>query len=120
VHAEFQEYQAARKTVEKNRAVRTFFVHLAAYIIGNIFFGIWNVLTYVMKDHELLWFPLPLIFWGVVLLIHYAHSVALFDDWWERDEWKLNLLILVQGPLGDDDYAENVRFTPQEDRHLGV
>ena len=89
VNAELQEYQAARKAVEKNRAVRTFLVHLAAYIIGNIFFGIWNVLTYVVKDHELLWFPLPLIFWGVILLIHYAHSVALFDNWWERDEQKL-------------------------------
>ena len=79
-------YRDARKNVEKARAVRTFLVHLAVFIIGNIFLGVWNSLTYYVKGNELLWFPIPLIFWGVGVLIHYTVSVALFNEWWDRDE----------------------------------
>lgn len=79
-------YKDARKAVEKARAVRTFLVHLAVFIIGNIFLGVWNSLTYYVKGNELLWFPIPLIFWGVGVLIHYTISVALFNEWWDRDE----------------------------------
>ena len=86
VNEELESYKEARKTVEKDRVVRTFLVHLAVFIIGNIFLGVWNSLTYYVKGNELLWFPIPLIFWGVGVLIHYTVSVALFNEWWERDE----------------------------------
>lgn len=79
-------YKEARKGVEKTRATRVFLIHLAAFIIGNIFLGVWNSLTYYIKGNELLWFPIPLIFWGVGVLIHYTVSVALFNEWWDRDE----------------------------------
>jgi len=29
---------------------------------------------------------LPLLFWGVGLLVHYVQAVALFEEWWELDE----------------------------------
>ncbi len=86
VNEELANYREARKSVEKARADRIFLVHLAVFIIGNIFLGIWNSLTYYVKGNELLWFPIPLIFWGVGVLIHYTVSVALFNEWWERDE----------------------------------
>ena len=79
-------YRETRKSIEKARAVRIFLSHLAAYILGNIFLGSWNVLTYFLKDSPTLWFFLPLLFWGVGLIIHYVHSVALFDEWWDLDE----------------------------------
>ena len=79
-------YREARKSIKKARAVRIFLVHLAAYILGNIFLGSWNILTYFIKDSPTLWFFLPLLFWGVGLIIHYVHSVALFDEWWDSDE----------------------------------
>ena len=72
--------------MEKARVVRLFLAHLAIFVIGNIFLGIWNSLTYYVKGNELLWFPIPIVFWGVGLLIHYTVSVVLFDEWWERDE----------------------------------
>ena len=59
---------------------------MAAYVIGNTFLGIWNVLTIYIKDDDTLWFYLPLIFWGVGLMIHYLQAIALFDNWWDRDE----------------------------------
>ena len=79
-------YKESRKTLEKARAVRVFLFHMAAYIAGNIFLGSWNALTYFVKDIHSLWFFLPLLFWGVGLIIHYVHSIALFDEWWELDE----------------------------------
>ena len=79
-------YIEAKKSVQKQRAVRTFQVHLAAFTIGNIFFGIWNGLTYYITGIQVLWFYIPLIFWGIGLQIHYVVSVALFDAWWERDD----------------------------------
>ena len=84
--ASINAYREARKSIEKARAVRIFLSHLAAYILGNIFLGSWNVLTYFLKDSPTLWFFLPLLFWGVGLIIHYVHSVALFDEWWDLEE----------------------------------
>ena len=47
-------------------------------------------MTYVVKDDDALWFFLPLLFWGVGVIIHYLNSVALFDEWWEADERNIN------------------------------
>ncbi len=79
-------YQDARKAIEKSRAVRGFVFHLVAYILGNGFLGFWNVMTYVVKEDQTLWFYIPLLFWGVGVIIHYVQSVALFDEWWDVDE----------------------------------
>ena len=79
-------YSETRKAIEKARAVRIFVSHLIAYVLGNLFLGFWNVMTYILKDNETLWFYLPLLFWGVGVIIHYLQSVALFDEWWELDE----------------------------------
>ena len=83
---QLESYKNAKKTVAKARMVRLFLAHLAIFVIGNIFLGSWNSLTYYVKGNELLWFPIPLVFWGVGILIHYTVSVALFNEWWERDE----------------------------------
>jgi hypothetical protein len=80
-----EEYQSVRKMVAKKRAYRIFYSHVAAYVIGNVFLGVWNVLTWFLRDDETLWFFVPLIFWGIGLLIHYIQSVVLFDDWWDND-----------------------------------
>ena len=79
-------YRVIRKTVAKARAVRIFFYHLAAYVLGNIFLGAWNIFTYQNLEDQTLWFFSPLIFWGVGVIIHYVQGVALFEDWWEKDE----------------------------------
>ena len=79
-------YREARRAIERSQAVRVFLFHLAAYIVGNVFLGFWNALTYFVKDSDTLWFYIPLLFWGVGVLIHYVQGVALFDEWWELDE----------------------------------
>ena len=79
-------YRETRKAIEKARAIRIFVSHIIAYVIGNIFLAVWNGLTYYVLEDDTLWFYLPLLFWGVGVIIHYLQSVALFDNWWERDE----------------------------------
>ena len=86
VTEETRRYTENRKIVERTRAIRTFLAHLTAYIIGNAFLGVWNALTYYVSDNSAIWFPLPLLFWGLGVIIHYWQSVVLFDRWWERDE----------------------------------
>ena len=90
VNNELDSYMDARKKVEKTRAVRIFLAHLAMFIIGNMFLGLWNSLTYHVKGNELFWFLIPLVFWGTGVLIHYTISVALFNEWWELDELAIN------------------------------
>jgi hypothetical protein len=79
-------YAEQRKAVEKARAVRIFLSHLAAYVVGNIFLGSWNSLTYYIKEDHTLWFYIPLLFWGIGVIVHYLQGVALFDEWWEMDD----------------------------------
>ncbi len=83
-------YSQARKEIEKARAVRAVVAHLAAYLVGNAFLGSWNALTYFVKDNDTLWFYIPLLFWGVGLIIHYVQAVVLFDEWWGLDERTIN------------------------------
>ena len=79
-------YQEARKSVQRARVLRIFLAHLVMFVLGNIFLGLWNSLTYYRLDNELIWMPIPLIFWGTGVLIHYIVSVVLFDEWWASDE----------------------------------
>ena len=79
-------YSSARKAISRSRSARVFTFHLIAYILGNGFLGFWNFLTYFVRDEKTLWFFLPLLFWGVGLLIHFLNSVALFEEWWDLDE----------------------------------
>ena len=84
--AEIVRYRQAGKSVRKARSIVVFLAHLGAFIFGNLFLGGWNVLTYYVGKSETLWFYLPLVFWGTAVIIHYIVGVALFDDWWEKDE----------------------------------
>ena len=51
-----------------------------------MFLGGWNALTYFVKGDLTLWFYLPLLFWGVGIIVHYLQGVALFDNWWAHDD----------------------------------
>lgn len=44
-----------------------FITHVVIAAVANIFFILVNILTYPRE----LWFPLPLIVWGLIIFIHY-------------------------------------------------
>lgn len=79
-------YREARKAVTRERATNIFAFHVAAYIGSLAFLGALNILTISLSGYEVVWFFIPLIFWGIGVLIHYVVGVALLDDWWDRDE----------------------------------
>ena len=83
---EITKYVTAKKEVVRKRCLRVFLFHLLAYVLANLFLGGWNALTYYVKGDKTLWFFLPLIFWGVALLIHYVNGVVLIEQWWKNDE----------------------------------
>ena len=78
-------YREARRAVTRERATSLFAFHVATYVASLLFLGIWNMVT-VSRVQGGWWFITPLIFWGVGVIIHYILAVALFDDWWDRDE----------------------------------
>ena len=84
--SELDKYKDVRKTVVKKRVFRIFQIHLLAYVLGMITIGLWNAGTFYLRDNDTLWFYLPLLFWGLGVMIHYVLAVGLFDEWWERDE----------------------------------
>jgi len=97
---EFESYRSTRKDIEKARAVQVFLSHLAAYIVGNVFLGGWNALTYYVREDDTLWFYIPLVFWGVGVIIHYLQAIALFDNWWDSDEYKILEHLSTSGETG--------------------
>ena len=78
-------YREARRAVTRERSTSLFAFHVATYVASLLFLGIWNMVTVSMVQGAW-WFITPLIFWGVGVTIHYILAVALFDDWWDRDE----------------------------------
>jgi hypothetical protein len=79
-------YKEAKKTVERRRTYRIFIWHLVGYVLGNLVIGLWNLGTYYLRDNDTVWFYVPLLFWGAGLIVHSVLAVALFDNWWDRDE----------------------------------
>jgi len=61
MNAELARYKEMKKIVERARAVRVFMAHLTIFIVGNIFPGAWNGLTYYVNGNDFWWFPIPLI-----------------------------------------------------------
>ena len=90
---ELTRYAEIRKSVVRRRSMQTFVAHLGMYLVGNAFFGGWNALTYYVTETGFIWFPLPLLFWGIGVLIHYWNSIILFDRWWERDEENIKIML---------------------------
>ena len=82
----FHNTESPGKPRKKSGGCASSITHLGAYVIGNVIIGLWNAGTYYLRDNDNLWFWLPLLFWGLGVIVHYLQSVALFDNWWDRDE----------------------------------
>ena len=57
-----------------------FIVHAVIAAVANIFFILVNILTYPRE----LWFPLPLIIWGLILFIHYQLTKLAIQGYFQR------------------------------------
>jgi len=78
-------YKTAKKRVKKKK---DFYGHLSAYIAVGLFFFMINMATF---DGRHIWFYIPLLPWGIGLLIHYFNvfglpwSGALTTEWEDKE-----------------------------------
>jgi hypothetical protein len=78
------------KSVEREVAVREgrkgFFVHATVYTLVMAGLIILNLVLFAQTDDNFLWFPFPLIGWGVGLSMHYLHGVRWADREMQRHQ----------------------------------
>lgn len=78
---EEQRYYEAKKEVDK---VKGFYHHLITYIVLNIFFLVFNLVT----SPKELWFYWPLLWWGLGVISHgtrvFGYYPFFSKDWEER------------------------------------
>ena len=70
-------YERARKRV---RQLKGFYQHLTIYLLVNTFLAIVNLAA----SPNRIWFPWPLLGWGIGLLAH-AASVFVHHTFWGKD-----------------------------------
>ena len=83
-------YKKAKERVEKKKG---FYKHLSSYIAVGFFFMAMNVFTFFKAGHDGpgVWFFLPMLPWGIGLLIHYFSVFGLpgssaLSEKWEEEE----------------------------------
>jgi len=74
-----EEYKRAERDLTLAEWHRGWLIHAAVY--GGVMSGLvtLNVLLSVYTDAGFLWFPFPLVGWGIGLALHYLHGVRWAD-----------------------------------------
>jgi hypothetical protein len=76
-----EEYERAERELTLAEWSRSFRIHAAVYGLVMTGLVVFNVLLVAYTDASFLWFPFPLVGWGIGLTMHYLHGVR----WAERD-----------------------------------
>jgi hypothetical protein len=76
-----EDYQRAERDLTLADWRRGWRIHAAVYAVVNTGLTVLNVLLVVAGDAGFLWFPFPLVGWGIGLAMHYLHGVR----WAERE-----------------------------------
>ena len=66
-----QQYEKAELEMQKEGARRGFFIHAAVYSVVQIALIVINLVV----ASEFIWFPFPLVGWGIGLTMHYLFGV---------------------------------------------
>lgn len=78
------------KSVEREVAVREgrkgFFFHATVYTLVMAGLIILNLVLLAQTDDNFLWFPFPLVGWGIGLSMHYVHGVRWADREMQRHQ----------------------------------
>jgi hypothetical protein len=84
------------KSIEREVAVREgrkgFFVHATVYTLVMAGLIILNLVLLAQTDDSFLWFPFPLIGWGIGLSMHYVHGVRWADREMQRHQAEIERL----------------------------
>ncbi len=104
-------YEEARKRVKKKKG---FYGHLSAFIAVGLFFFIMNMST---SPNEL-WFPFPMMGWGIGLVIHYfsvfgipGMKGALTEEWEDRETAnEMKKLVNRYKPIVDEEIDNHLEL----------
>lgn len=84
------------KSIEREVAVREgrkgFIVHATVYTVVMAGLIILNLVLLAQTDDNFLWFPFPLIGWGIGLSMHYVHGVRWADREMQRHQAEIERL----------------------------
>ena len=76
------EQTAYRRAHQRMQELKSFYSHLAVYIVANLGMFLINILT----TPDVLWFVWPLLGWGVGLALHAFWLFA--GDWFFGKDWE--------------------------------
>jgi hypothetical protein len=68
-----QQYERAERAVALEEERRGFAFHAGTYLVGNALLIAYNL--FIVP--EFIWFPFPLVVWGIGLLMHYVFGVRM-------------------------------------------
>lgn len=75
------EYEKAESELRAADSRKGFFIHTTLYILTNILL----IMVNVVFDPTSLWFVVPLVVWGIVLVAHYYFAFRWMQS--ENEEW---------------------------------
>ena len=73
------EYMRAERDVTLREWRRGWRVHALVYVVVNTGLAALNVALVTATDASFIWFPFPLVGWGIGLTLHYLHGVRRAD-----------------------------------------
>jgi hypothetical protein len=80
------DYKSVERAVAVREGRKGFFVHATVYTLVMAGLIILNLVLFAQTDDNFLWFPFPLIGWGVGLSMHYLHGVRWADREMQRHQ----------------------------------
>lgn len=108
-------YRRAKKRV---KAKKGFYSHLSTYVVVGIFFFVMNMMT----DPFDVWWPFPMLSWGIGLAIHYVSVFGLpgtniLTKEWEDQEMEKELRNVGYDPEQElyEEYEEEEDYIDPED-----
>jgi hypothetical protein len=69
------EYKQAELKLDLHDMRRGWYIHALVYVLVNTGLVALNLILLTQTDESFLWFPFPLVGWGIGLFNHYLHAI---------------------------------------------
>lgn len=76
-----EDYQRAERELTLREWRRGWKIHATIYVVVMTALTVLNVVLVLTTDADFIWFPFPLVGWGIGLAMHYLHG----SRWAERE-----------------------------------
>jgi hypothetical protein len=87
-----RDYMLTERELAAREGRKGFVVHAAIYTVVMTGLIVLNLVLVAQTDSNFLWFPFPLIGWGIGLALHYLHGVRWLDREMKRHQAEIERL----------------------------